>query len=864
MAPTASFPARSTRPSTNPESPFHRCWLGRPDGQARAEALVPGTRRRTVVRYSLDDPAAPVAEAVFSPDSDARLWLVEAPARPAATAAPGWSVLPVLTKADYEAFVSRGVLSGDAGQYMLGAAQSEADPDRIYTCQDTGGVWVSLDHGNSWNNLMNRGLYTRTTTGIAVDPIDSRRLFLLTWAGVGTAGLDHIGLQRSLDGGLTWERVIPNDESPGRAIQGPVNFAPTSKDPKLGYATRWYCIVQRYSSQNPGGRPHRFYRSDDGGATWRLIRELAPRTYGSISHLVVSPTDPEAVYVNGDAGLWRFEAAGDPAGRVTPMSGANGLPEGAVRDRIHLGADGRTLIVGVTKQGVYRSLDAGGSWTLVHADPDLLKLHVNPWDPRRMIVSYPRRGRQLQVSTDGGASFAEPENVSPGPIGPRSVIGEASCLVVWHPGNPDRIWAHGGPQHWQSDDGGRNWRPANGFFNGQQHQNWFADQMFDPADPGRFAYFQTDFGVATTRNRGRWFERGRMITRALDVKHSSVNGGAVHPDPARGIILASVGRMNSGKLVISRDDGATWAVASDGDHRRQYVGFDLDNPSFAFQWRERSTDHGVTWSEMAALPPGFAVSGMTLTAPGMRQGQAIFAIDRDSGSADQDEEEEGFDEEDAAPAPKPGRNGGRNPGGRNRDRSQGRNAAGGVGWGGNSRILRSLDRGESWQPFVDSPYDFGLPGMFGGGPCRAHPSDPDVFFTRGPNDWTIRKWVFGGKPVDLNVMGGFPGGRPPDGKFTAMSLAIDRRHPDVMYVMNTWDGVPNKFFRTVDGGRSWENISEGFPGTFVRGLEVSPTTGDVFTGSANGSRVLPPPYRDAAARPEEASVWGQRFLDRPY
>ena len=89
----------------------------------------------------------------------------------------------MLAKAEVEAFVDKGVLSGDTGQYMLGAAQSEADPDRIYTCQDSGGVWVSLDHGNSWNNLMNRGLYTRYTTGIAVDPLDSRRVFLLTQGG---------------------------------------------------------------------------------------------------------------------------------------------------------------------------------------------------------------------------------------------------------------------------------------------------------------------------------------------------------------------------------------------------------------------------------------------------------------------------------------------------------------------------------------------------------------------------------------------------------------------------------------------------------------------------------------------------------
>ena len=78
-----------------------------------------------------------------------------------------------------------------------------------------------------------------------------------------------------------------------------------------------------------GHSPHRFYRSDDGGATWRLVRELAPRTYGSISHLVVSPTDPETVYVNSDTGFWRFEAAGDPEGRVTPMSGRTACPRAA-------------------------------------------------------------------------------------------------------------------------------------------------------------------------------------------------------------------------------------------------------------------------------------------------------------------------------------------------------------------------------------------------------------------------------------------------------------------------------------------------------------------------------------------------------
>ena len=325
------------------------------------------------------------------------------PAPPAAAPATtgGWQVLPALGKAEVQAFVKHGVLSGDNGQYMLGAAQSGAEPDRIYTCQDSGGVWVSLDHGNSWNNLRNRGLYARFTTGIAVDPLDCRRVFVLTQGGGRDAG-KFIGLQRSLDGGLNWERVIPNDVSPGRTTQSPINFAPTSADAGLGYATRWYCIIQKDSRRRNNGHPPEFYMSDDGGGGWRRVRVLDGAGFGSITHLVVSPTDPAVVYVNSEKGLWRFEAADQPDGAVTRLSGANGLPDGGVRDRLYLSPDGRTLIAGAAGQGIYRSTDAGARWSQIHADPELGKLHVNPWDPERMIVSYMKKGQQLKVSTDGG------------------------------------------------------------------------------------------------------------------------------------------------------------------------------------------------------------------------------------------------------------------------------------------------------------------------------------------------------------------------------------------------------------------------------------------------------------------------------
>ena len=89
--------------------------------------------------------------------------------------------------------------------------------------------------------------------------------------------------------------------------------------------------------------------SDDGGATWTKIRELATDTYKSISHLVVSPVDPNVVYVCGGAGLWRFNAAHKAGGGITRMTGAGGLPAGGLEDRLHISADGRTMIAGASK-----------------------------------------------------------------------------------------------------------------------------------------------------------------------------------------------------------------------------------------------------------------------------------------------------------------------------------------------------------------------------------------------------------------------------------------------------------------------------------------------------------------------------------
>ena len=102
-----------------------------------------------------------------------------------------------------------------------------------------------------------------------------------------------------------------------------------------------------------------------------------------------------------------------------------------------------------------------------------------------------------------------------------------------------------------------------------------------------------------------------------------------------------------------------------------------------FWGRHRNASHGAgAWSLMSGLSTDFAVWGCTLDAPGMAKGQALFALDLDASV---------------------------------------------------SVVRRSLDRGVTWTEVLAMPYD-NRSTSSKYGPFRAHPRDPDVLFTSGPDE----------------------------------------------------------------------------------------------------------------------------------
>jgi hypothetical protein len=73
------------------------------------------------------------------------------------------------------------------------------------------------------------------------------------------------------------------------------------------------------------------------------------------------------------------------------------------------------------------------------------------------------------------------------------------------------------------------------------------------------------------------------------------------------------------------------------------------------------------------------------------------------------------------------------------------------------------------------------------------------------------------------------------------SIAIDPNHPEIIYAGMFASGIP-WIWRSVDGGDSWEDISNNLPRIGQRTMAVNPHTGELFTGSTVGTWVFPPPY----------------------
>lgn len=150
------------------------------------------------------------------------------------------------------------------------------------------GVYKTIDGGENWKNM---GLHDSRQIGmIAIDPRNSNIVFVAAEGSVWGPGGER-GLYKTIDGGLTWQKVLEISEHTGvnNVIMDP-------KNPDIMYATSEQ--RRRHVFTKIGGGPESaVYKSEDGGETWYKIMEGLPEVHIGGMGIAISPVDHNILYL---------------------------------------------------------------------------------------------------------------------------------------------------------------------------------------------------------------------------------------------------------------------------------------------------------------------------------------------------------------------------------------------------------------------------------------------------------------------------------------------------------------------------------------------------------------------------------------
>ena len=273
----------------------------------------------------------------------------------------------------------------------------EADMRSQITYGD--GMYKSTDGGKTWKHI---GLEnTRQIGRVSVDPKNPNIVFVAALGHVYGPNPDR-GLFRSKDGGSTWEKVLFKNENVGA-----IDVAIDPTDSKTVYATLWNTRRPPWSiyppSYGPGGG---IFKSTDGGNTWKPLENGIPVDGQGRIGITISPTNPRRLYAIVDAkvgGLYRSDDAGASWKLISDQKRLWG--RGWYFCKIVVDPKDQDTVY-VSNTSVYKSTDAGQTWTAIKGAPggdDYHQLWIYPADPKRMILAS---DQGAVVTEDGAATWS--------------------------------------------------------------------------------------------------------------------------------------------------------------------------------------------------------------------------------------------------------------------------------------------------------------------------------------------------------------------------------------------------------------------------------------------------------------------------
>ncbi|MDQ3070275.1 MAG: hypothetical protein M3R55_11180 [Acidobacteriota bacterium] len=249
------------------------------------------------------------------------------------------------------------------------------------------GIYKSTDGGKTYANMGLRD--SKHINRVVIDPRDNNVVFAAVTGSLWGPGGER-GVYRTADAGRTWKLVLKVDENTGA---NDLVMDPT--DNRVLYAS----MYQRRRTAccfNGGGTGSGIWKSTDGGETWtRLTGGVLDLPLGRIA-VNVYRKNPNVLYALIEGPTAPTVAGRQGGGR---QGGAPAAPPAAV--------PGQNVAPGVNPgpTGLYRSNDAGASWTKVNNNNPrpmyFSQITIDPNDPETVYLG----GVGLHQTFDGGKSM---------------------------------------------------------------------------------------------------------------------------------------------------------------------------------------------------------------------------------------------------------------------------------------------------------------------------------------------------------------------------------------------------------------------------------------------------------------------------
>lgn len=258
-------------------------------------------------------------------------------------------------------------------------------PNIIYIGTPNGGLWKSVNHGQTWTNLTDF-LPTIGVSGIAVDYNNSNIIYISTGDEDASDSFSS-GVYKSTDGGLNW--TLTGFPVPSFSLSGEIYIHPTNSN-----------ILWVVSS-------HGFYKSTNGGVTWQQKQQ------GNVKEMRLKPGNPDIMYIvvqgSSNVVVRRSTNGGESFSTIANYANAG-------RTVIDVTpANAEYVYVMVSNQdnsfkGLYRSTNGGNTFETRNTTTDIyesnqawfdLALAVSDVDPDWIYTGC----LNIWASFDGGLSF---------------------------------------------------------------------------------------------------------------------------------------------------------------------------------------------------------------------------------------------------------------------------------------------------------------------------------------------------------------------------------------------------------------------------------------------------------------------------